>query len=129
MNFRKTTIGKMLTEVLETFFQKPVTNLYPREKLEMAKKYRGKLTFYPEKCIGCQLCVKDCPAGAIKIKKREDGTFEADIDLDKCIYCGQCVDSCVKKALEMTEDIELAQLDKKKLKLDIHGGPEDQPQK
>ena len=129
MNLRKTTIGKMLTEVLETFFKKPATNLYPYEKLKMADKYRGKLTFDPAKCTGCKLCMKDCPAGAIEIKKREDGTFQAKIDLDKCIYCGQCVDSCFKKALEMSEDIELAQLDKKKLKLDIHGGPKEQPQK
>ena len=129
MTFKNTTIGKMLTEVLQTFFKKPATNLYPYEKLKMADKYRGKLTFNSEKCTGCKLCMKDCPAGAIEIKKHENGSFEAVINLDKCIYCGQCVDSCFKKALNMSEDIELAQLDKKNLRTDTHGEPKEQPQK
>jgi len=119
----------MAMEVLKTFFQKPITILYPAEKIEMPEKFRGKLIFHPEKCIGCQLCVKDCPSNAIKIKKLPDGKFEAEIDLDKCIYCAQCVDSCPKKALEATKDVELAQLDSNKLKVILNAGPEEKPQK
>ena len=83
----------------------------------MADKFRGKLIFYPEKCIGCKLCMRDCPSDAITITKVGEKKFEAEINLGKCIYCAQCVDTCPKKALESTKDVELAQLDKEKLKM------------
>jgi len=120
--------GKMIAEVLRTIFRKPATNLYPYEKLDMPEKFRGKLKFYPEKCIGCKLCMRDCPTNAIRINKLPDGRFEAEIDLDKCIYCAQCVDSCPKGALESTKDVELAQLEHNKLKLIIHAEPQKKPE-
>jgi len=66
------------------------------------------------------MCMRDCPAGAITIKKIGEKKFEAEFDLGRCIYCSQCVDSCLKKALEATNEFELAQLDKKKLKVIFH---------
>ena len=117
----------MLFEVLNHLFKKPATVNYPFDGSKMPKGFRGKILFHPEKCIGCQLCVRDCPSNAIKIIKIADKQFEAQIDLGKCIYCGQCVDSCLKKAIEITSDFELAQLDPTKLKITVKGEPPTTP--
>ncbi|MFA6548786.1 MAG: 4Fe-4S binding protein [Candidatus Margulisiibacteriota bacterium] len=109
--------GKMVELVLRSLFMKPATVKYPFEPMPMPPHFRGKLKFDPSKCIGCLLCMKDCPSNAIQIKKVGDKQFEMDIDLGKCIYCGQCVDSCVKKALAITPEFELAQIERNKLKV------------
>jgi formate hydrogenlyase subunit 6/NADH:ubiquinone oxidoreductase subunit I len=112
--------GKMIWEILGSLFKRPATTKYPfGKKAEMPDKFRGKLKFHPDRCLGCQLCVKDCPSNAITIRKTGDKKFECDLDLGRCIYCGQCVDSCMKKALEMTKEFELATLERGKLKIKI----------
>ncbi|MFA4967040.1 MAG: 4Fe-4S binding protein [Candidatus Margulisiibacteriota bacterium] len=124
--------GKMIEFVLQSLFKKPATVNYPFEKMKMPEKFRGKLIVHPEKCIGCLICMKDCPAKAITIKKIGDKQFEAEIDLGKCVYCGQCVDSCPKKAIEITPEFELAQIDRNKLKVSYNakpGSPDSAPDK
>ena len=117
--------AKMLEELLHSLTKKPATVKYPAEGKEMPEGFRGKLKFYPEKCIGCKLCMRDCPTNAIEIIKKGEKEFEAIIDLGKCIYCSQCVDSCPKGALEVTGEYELAQLDNKKLKVTFHAAPKE----
>ena len=102
--------GKMLEQVLRSAVSKPATVRYPFVKVKMPDRFRGRLAFCAEKCIGCKMCMRDCPSGAIQIRKVGDKQFEADIDMGRCIYCAQCVDSCLKKALEITPEFELAQL-------------------
>ncbi len=47
-----------------------------------------------EKCAGCNICVDNCPVGAISMK---DG--KAEIDMDKCIRCGKCHEICPQNAV------------------------------
>ena len=44
----------------------------------------------PDKCKGCSLCSKKCPAGAISGEIKNPFT----IDTSKCIKCGVCMDTC-----------------------------------
>ena len=115
--------GRMIKLVLQSVMSKPATVLYPSVKVTMPDRFRGKLKFCAEKCVGCNLCVRDCPSGAIAIRKVGEKQFECDIDMAKCIYCAQCVDSCPKKALEATPEFELAQLSRDKLRVTFKGEP------
>jgi len=109
------TIGAMLGDILESLFKKPVTERYPFERKPAPERLRGKLYWEPEKCSGCQLCVKDCPADAIelivldKVAKR----FVMRYNPARCTYCGQCVDNCRFDCLGLSsEEWELAALNR-----------------
>jgi len=108
-------IGSVLIEAVKSFFKKPVTSDYPKQKRKIHESFAGMIDFVPEKCVGCQLCVKNCPSNAIKIIKVADKMFRCELSLAKCIFCCQCVYSCNKKALRVTSSFELAQIDKSKL--------------
>ena len=110
----------MIREVLGSFTKKPVTITYPALKVQMPDKFRGKIVYHAQRCIGCMLCVRDCPSEAIAINKIGEKRWEAIIKMDRCVYCGQCVDSCNKDALESSKDYELAALDKATLTVDVN---------
>jgi NAD(P)H-quinone oxidoreductase subunit I len=108
-------VGAMIGDVVQSLFKKPATVLYPYERSESTVNLRGKLHYDPEKCSGCQLCVKDCPADALelivldKVNKR----FVMRYNMDRCTYCNQCVKSCRFNCLSLSdEEWELAALTK-----------------
>ncbi|MBN1354897.1 NADH-quinone oxidoreductase subunit NuoF [bacterium] len=52
-------------------------------------------TINPAKCIGCTLCTKSCPTGAISGERKQAHV----IDQVKCIQCGQCFYVCPVEAI------------------------------
>ncbi len=70
-----------------------VEELYP-------EKYRGVILLNYDKCIGCSLCARVCPARAIKMYKVPgDKRIRPGYDMGRCIFCGYCVDICPVEAL------------------------------
>ena len=71
-----------------------------------SKVCRALLTYriVAEKCRGCGLCLKNCPAGAISGERRQVHT----IDQAKCIKCGACLEVCPSRfgAVECTSGSE-----------------------
>jgi len=74
---------------------------------------RGKIAYDREKCIGCGLCVRVCPASVIELYK-PDGEEKNKIRMyvARCTFCAQCVDACPVGALATTSDFLLADGDR-----------------
>ena len=115
--------GRMTLAVLASLFKKPATIAYPFSRFEMPEHFRGQPKFDSSKCIGCRLCIRDCPSQAITITKIGERRFEASLDCGKCIYCGQCAETCPRKAIEISGDFELAQTEKQALRVVFHAQP------
>ena len=119
-------IASMLNDVFVSLFRRPFTERYPypdaarlhpgRRVTPAPARLRGKLLWVEEKCKGCMLCVRDCPAKAIEIEvvDRAAKKYAFHYRIDRCIYCAQCVASCKEDALSMSSSLyHLASTDKK----------------
>jgi NADH-quinone oxidoreductase subunit I len=90
-------------------------NMVAKGKLEMIPpvpvppKFRGKIAYDRENCIGCQLCYKICPTKAIEWLPEEK---KVKVFISRCCFCAQCVDICPVNTLAMTEEFLLANYDK-----------------
>lgn len=72
----------------------------------------------PEKCVGCNACVRNCPAPEANITKMlEDGRFITTVNPEKCITCGECVRTCNHGARDYIDDTRecMQRLSKEKL--------------
>ncbi len=60
-----------------------------------------------EKCVGCNACVKVCPAGDANIAHTDEGgNLRIQIDDAKCIKCGACIKACSHDARYFEDDID-----------------------
>jgi len=80
---------------MEHFGEEYTAHIY--EKKCPAGVCKSLLNYYiePDKCRGCTLCARNCPANAIS------GTVKSvhEIDTAKCIKCGQCIAHCKFNAI------------------------------
>jgi len=84
----------LLPNILLSLIRPPETSDYPRHKKDFAPRFRGKVNIHTENCVGCGLCVLDCPAKALLMNKQSKESFKLFHFRDKCTYCGQCEQSC-----------------------------------
>ncbi|MBX3710843.1 MAG: NADH-quinone oxidoreductase subunit NuoI [Lysobacter sp.] len=104
-------IAKGMGLTLGYMFKRPVTVQYPRDKVTIQPRFRGRhhLLRHPdtglEKCIGCSLCAAACPAYAIYVEAAENDPADPvspgeryakiyEINMLRCIFCGFCEESC-----------------------------------
>ncbi len=109
------TLGAMLGDIVHSLFISPATEFYPFVRNPDPDRLRGKLIWNPEKCSGCQLCVKDCPSDALELIVLDKAIkrFVMRYHADRCTFCAQCVESCRLKCVSMSnEQWELASLTK-----------------
>lgn len=60
-----------------------------------------------EKCVGCNACVRACPAGDANVARLdESGVLRIEIDDEKCIKCGACIKACSHGARYFQDDID-----------------------
>lgn len=77
----------------------------------------------PEKCVGCNACIRSCPAPEANISKMlENGKFITTVNSDKCIACGQCIRACNHGARDYIDDTRVCmqRLEKDKTIILVH---------
>lgn len=105
----------LVSDVLKSLWHKPITQQYPLERTDPPSRFRGRLHWDPERCTGCALCVKDCPAQAIDLitLDKANKRFVIHYFVDRCTFCGQCIESCRFNCITLVHDEwELASLTK-----------------
>jgi formate hydrogenlyase subunit 6/NADH:ubiquinone oxidoreductase subunit I len=117
----------MVPELVVNAGKKPVTILYPFEKVAVPEGFRGTPRFNSGLCNGCLLCVKDCPSEAIEIKVEKIETKDQPADasekgdekktkrkctmtlyLDRCVHCERCAEVCPRGAIKLDNEFEIA---------------------
>jgi len=123
----------MVLELIKQLLKKPTTNCFPvkyypgkttvtelinkvrdgeveiNPPVNIPEKFRGKIAYDRETCIGCKLCIRVCPSRAIEFIPEEK---KIKIRIDRCIFCSQCNDVCPTNSLSMSENFLLANEDR-----------------
>src|SRR3990170_8873334 len=91
-----------------------VTSKYPKEKEPAPLRFRGRIEIDSEKCKQCNACVEVCPTDAYTWIE-EKGSRYLQLSHAKCVFCGMCEEVCPYKAITITNDFELAAMNKEYL--------------
>jgi formate hydrogenlyase subunit 6/NADH:ubiquinone oxidoreductase subunit I len=97
----------LIKDMGKCLFKRPFTQEYPFVTVNAAEGYRGRHVFYPDKCISCGLCARDCPAKAIELLE-VSGKRMPHFYLDRCIFCYLCAEGCPREAIKLTPNFEMS---------------------
>jgi NAD(P)H-quinone oxidoreductase subunit I len=95
----------LFSAILDALFSPSETVDYPYGALNLPEGYRGAIVIDTEKCTGCGLCVRDCPAEGLELIKKSREEFKLLHYPARCAYCGQCEASCVRGAISHSNQL------------------------
>ncbi len=110
-----------LSKIIEQLFTKKATNVFPGKYAPdsiidfLAKGDIHPPVPVPEKCIGCVMCVKICPARAIEpypVMAGEKKSKRVVFYLGRCTSCQECVNICPVKVISMEQTFMNANYEK-----------------
>ena len=112
-------------------FKKPVTVIYPKERITM-KRFKGPISFVVDektadhRCIACNACIKTCPSRCMSLetaKSAVDGKrvlTDFKVNYMLCSLCSLCIDVCPTDALKHTDgDYDIVSTGQKELIMDL----------
>lgn len=112
----------VLKEMFWNLFSKPITILYPKEKVPIPAAFRGKVFHIDDKCIGCSKCSLVCPAHCISmVEAPREVEFKGkklarkkkpQVKLFKCIRCGLCERHCPTEAIYLKNELSESGIDR-----------------
>jgi len=128
-------LSRAMGVTLRYFFTRPVTVQYPKERVKLYPRFRGRheLLRYEEgsnlgleRCIGCALCAVYCPTQCIYVQAGEnkDGVQRSpgeryaevyEINLLRCMFCGYCEEACPTGAIVLRHEFALADYSRERL--------------
>ncbi|TVR32753.1 MAG: NADH-quinone oxidoreductase subunit I [Nitriliruptor sp.] len=121
---------KGLGVTIKHLFKQPATQMYPKQRPDLAPRTRGVIALMDENCTVCMLCSRECPDWCIYIESHKETVPPAKeggrartrnvldrfaIDFSLCMYCGICVEVCPFDALWWSPEFEYAEYDMGKL--------------
>jgi NADH-quinone oxidoreductase subunit I len=125
--------GVLIPELFRKFSERPVTRFYPFEKAIVPEGFRGTPRFVGDKCIGCKVCMRDCPSDAIQINVEVIPSTAPVVEgqpapkptkkitmvlyLDRCVHCARCAEVCPKDAIFLDTEFEMAAFSRDSLRL------------
>ncbi len=95
----------LLLSLVDALSRGEETVSYPDKELELPAGYRGAIQLDEEKCTGCGLCVRDCPAKGLELIKGSNSAYTLIYYPARCAYCGQCEQSCHRQAITHTNQL------------------------
>ncbi len=107
----------VVKEALKSIFTRPATIQYPKERTPVEPDARGRHYADLRRCIGCSLCMIECPTNAIKMERIPEGYSRPKknpkavypvINYLQCIFCYRCVSVCPTSAYVTTSEYRLA---------------------
>lgn len=112
-------------------FKKPVTVIYPKERIPM-KRFKGPIAFVTDEktkdhlCISCNACIKICPSRCMSLESKKsavDGKrvlTDFKVNYMLCSLCSLCIDVCPTDALKHDDpNYDMVSLTQKDLIMDL----------